>query len=182
MPKMIHPADFKEVPWKNGKGFTREIYCIPHESNSNLFNFRLSLATVTESAPFSIFPDTDRFLMLLEGSGFRLIFEDQADAVLDSPFDSLDFEGEENIFCELLKGKCVDFNVMTNRSWGKSKVTSSLLKSGESKKITAKVETFVLLYGPSPLLIILGANEVYDIQASEHLVVIEISLTRKHFH
>jgi uncharacterized protein len=182
VPKIINSADFREVPWKNGKGLSRELYSIPHESDPGLFNFRLSMAKVTESAPFSIYPGIDRFLMLLDGNGFRLKFEDQADAVLDSPFDCLEFEGEEVIQCELLKGECTDFNVMTNRSWGKSTVISSLLKKGQSKKISAKTETFIYLYTSSSTLIVLGAGETYDVAASENLVVIEITVDRKHFH
>jgi environmental stress-induced protein Ves len=182
MPKIINTSDFKEVLWKNGKGLSREIYCIPQESDPALFNFRLSMATVTESAPFSIYTGIDRFLMLLDGDGVRLKFEDQADALLDSPFDCLEFEGEEVIFCELLKGECIDFNVMTNRSWGKSSVISSLLKKGQSKKITAKVESFIFLYCSSPSLIVLGVGETYEILASENFVVVEITINRKHFH
>lgn len=182
MPKIINSTDFKEVPWKNGKGLTRELYSIPHDSDPELFNFRLSMAKVTESAPFSIYPGIDRFLMLLDGDGFRLKFEDQADAVLNSPFDCLEFEGEEVIMCELLKGECIDFNVMTNRLWGKSSVISSLLKKGQSKKISAKVESFIYLYSSSPTLIVLGAGETYDVTASENLVIIEITVDRKHYH
>lgn len=182
MPKIINSTDFKEVPWKNGKGLSLELYSIPHESDSHLFNFRLSMAKVTESAPFSIYPGIDRFLMLLDGNGLRLKFEDQADAVLDSPFDCLEFEGEESILCELLKGECIDFNVMTNRSWGKSAVISSLLKKGQLKKLTAKIDSFIFLYSNSPSLVVLKAGESYDLLASENLVVIEITLERKHFH
>jgi len=182
MPLTIDAKEFKELPWKNGKGFTREIYCIPNEASPDLFNFRLSMATVSQSSPFSLFPGAERFLMLLEGNGFRLKFEDQADAILSSPFDSLTFEGEEMIHCELLGGKCLDFNVMTNRSWGSSVVSSSLLKVGESRRFIATCDTFVFVYCPNPFLLVLKAKEEYVLEATENMVVIEISVTRKHFH
>ena len=177
MPKIIYTADFKEVPWKNGKGLTRELYCIPSESAPDQFNFRLSIATVSESAPFSLYPGVDRFLMLLDGHGVRLKFEDQADAILDSPFDCLEFEGEEVIFCELLKGECTDFNVMTNRSWGKSSVTSSLLKKDQSKKLTAKAQSFIFFFilffefGNSPAIYPSNRCSSSYIMKSVHIII-----------
>lgn len=182
MPTIIYPKDFKEVPWKNGQGITREIYRIPHETNPELFYFRLSMAAVNHSAPFSLYPGMDRFLMLLEGKGFRLVFDDQTDAVLTAPFDSFEFEGEESIQCELLDKACSDFNVMTNRAYGHSTVSLSPLKMNQTKKYQAKTETFLFLYQTSPKLIVLSAGETYELKASENLMVVEIELTKKALH
>ena len=182
MPLIVYPKDFKEVPWKNGLGITREIFRIPHENDPNEFYFRLSMAAVNQSGPFSLYPGKDRFLMLLEGRGFRLRFDDHSEVVLAAPFDSTEFEGEDVIQCQLIDKASSDFNVMTDRNFGKSEVGLSALKMNQTKKYQPKTETYLFLYQTSPKLIILSAGEVYDLKASENMMVVEISLTRTHLH
>lgn len=182
MPTIVYPKDFKEVPWKNGQGITREIYRLPLDSDASDFNFRLSMAAVNQSGPFSLYPGKDRFLMLLEGKGFRLTFDDKSQVSLTAPFDSTEFEGEDVIQCELIDRACSDFNVMTDRNWGKSVITLSPLKFNQVKKYTPKSDTYLFLYQTSPKLIILSSGESFDLKASENLMVVEITVTKNHLH
>lgn len=180
MTSILYPKDFKEVPWKNGQGMTREIFRLPNPMEPEQFLFRISIASVTQSGPFSQYPGKDRFLMLLEGKGFRLNFDDQTEVVLANAFDSFEFEGEEHIECHLLDKACVDFNVMTQRGWAESLVTLSPLKMNQVKKYQAKNETYLYLYQSSPKLIIIAAGETYEHKASENMVVIEVELKKIH--
>lgn len=180
MATIFYPKDFKEMPWKNGLGSTKELFLIPHENETDKFYFRISVASVTQASSFSQFPGKDRFIMLLDGKGFRLTFEDHSEIILNSIFDSFEFEGEETPHCELIDKACLDFNVMTERGWGQSTVTLASLKMNQSKKYAPKSDTFLYLYQSSPKLIVLNAGETYDFKASENMTVIEIELTKFH--
>lgn len=94
--------------WTNGGGKTLEIYSL-----QSPFVFRLSVATVNQNGPFSIYPMIDRTLILLSGDGFKL-----NDKLFTKKFSPLYFHGEEKIDCSLIHGTCKDFNVMIDRRWG----------------------------------------------------------------
>lgn len=178
MTNILYAKDFKDMPWKNGGGTTRELFRISHESEPDKFYFRISIAQVNQSSAFSVFPGIDRFLMLLEGKGFTLNFEDQSQVKLVNPFDSFEFEGEEKIQCELIDKNCLDFNVMTERGWGQSTVTLSQLKMNQIKRYQPNHQTFLYLHQTSPKLIVLAADERFEFKATENVVVVEVELAR----
>jgi environmental stress-induced protein Ves len=69
--QIIHPHDFKRLPWKNGKGETIEL-AINEGGSLADFDWRISMASVTEDGPFSDFSGYQRHLLLLEGTGIEL--------------------------------------------------------------------------------------------------------------
>jgi environmental stress-induced protein Ves len=69
--QIIHPHDFKRLPWKNGKGETIEL-AINEDGSLADFDWRISMASVTEDGPFSDFSGYQRHLLLLEGTGIEL--------------------------------------------------------------------------------------------------------------
>lgn len=71
--RVIRYADHVEMSWKNGAGLTREI---ARKDDGDGLLWRLSLATVAQSGPFSLFPELDRIIVLLEGDPMTLEFED----------------------------------------------------------------------------------------------------------
>ena len=178
MSNILYAKDFKDMPWENGGGTTREIYRISHESEPDKFYFRISIARVNQAGPFSVLPGIDRFLMLLEGKGFILNFEDKSNVKLAALYDSFEFEGEEKIQCELIDKNCIDFNVMTERNWGQSTVTLAHLKMNQIKKYQPTNQTFLYLYQTSPKLIVLEPNDKFELKAAENVMVIEIELTK----
>jgi environmental stress-induced protein Ves len=122
MAKTFNHSHFQVMPWKNGGGITSELYKIHDPINPSDFLFRLSKASVESSGPFSLFPDTERTLILLKGNGFHLkafSFE----KTLASPLESFIFSGNEAIECTLLKGGCIDFNIMIKNQFGRAKTT-----------------------------------------------------------
>ncbi|MEO5606152.1 MAG: HutD family protein, partial [Polaromonas sp.] len=100
------------TPWKNGGGNTREIACWPPGAGLNDFGWRISIATIAASGPFSMFAGIDRHIMLLGGDGVRLRSPGSIDHQLDTPGQPFAFSGDAAIDCTLLGGESSDFNVM----------------------------------------------------------------------
>jgi environmental stress-induced protein Ves len=69
--QIIYPHDFKRLPWKNGKGETIEL-AINEDGSLADFDWRISMASVTDDGPFSDFSGYQRHLLLLEGTGIEL--------------------------------------------------------------------------------------------------------------
>ena len=107
-------ADLVPMPWKNGGGTTREIACWPQGAGIENFDWRVSIATIATSGPFSKFEGVDRTIMLLDGDGVAL----QGDGVqhrLDEALQPFAFSGDVALDCTLLGGESSDFNVMSRR-------------------------------------------------------------------
>ena len=116
-------AAIDPTPWKNGGGDTREVLCWPPGAGFDTFDWRVSLATIASSGPFSSFPGIDRTIMLLEGKGVRLRSkEDGIDHRLDTLWEPFAFPGEAGVFGKLADGTTTDFNLMVRRG----RLTSSL--------------------------------------------------------
>ncbi|HET8744571.1 MAG TPA: HutD family protein [Ramlibacter sp.] len=113
----FHRSALPAQPWKNGGGVTREVLCLPEGSGFERFDWRVSIAHIASSGPFSAFPGVDRVITLLEGGGVHLRSADGAiDHRLDTPLAPFAFPGEASVHGELLGTDCHDFNVMTRRA------------------------------------------------------------------
>ncbi|MDF1749006.1 MAG: HutD family protein [Alphaproteobacteria bacterium] len=107
--KIFKAQDYKETPWKNGGGITREIVL---KEDDDGFLWRLSIADVSTDGPFSSFPGRHRILTVVSGAGMCLK-DRQTGAVIDAlPQKPIDFRGDQVIDSELLGGPIQDFNVM----------------------------------------------------------------------
>ena len=62
MTLLIPYAGLEPAPWKNGGGSTTEIAIAPLGATVDKFDWRISLATIANSGPFSVFPGVDRTL------------------------------------------------------------------------------------------------------------------------
>ncbi|WP_052610321.1 HutD/Ves family protein [Bacteriovorax sp. BSW11_IV] len=112
MKKIIHSKDFISMPWKNGGGTTREIFRYPETGE---WNFRISIAQVNQSGPFSIFNGFMRHLLLLTGKGM-VLHSETGDYIMDTPLVPYTFSGEISIDAELISGPNTDFNVFWNQA------------------------------------------------------------------
>ena len=70
--RVLSPADYRRMPWKNGGGHTTEIAAEPPGAGTASFVWRVSVADIAQDGPFSAFPGIDRTLVLLSGRGMRL--------------------------------------------------------------------------------------------------------------
>jgi uncharacterized protein len=109
------PAEARRMPWKNGLGLTLELAVEPPGATLETgFHWRLSSAEVATSGPFSSFPGLERWLLLLEGAGFRIDFGERGCVLLDEPRVPLRFSGDWPATATLLEGPCIDLNLMVD--------------------------------------------------------------------
>ena len=66
------------TPWKNGGGTTQEVVCWPQGAGLDSFEWRISIAHIAQSGPFSAFAGIDRVITLLSGDGVHLHSPDGA--------------------------------------------------------------------------------------------------------
>lgn len=170
--KTLNHCDFKEMSWKNGGGVTSELFSI--RDNEGTLLFRLSSAVVSQNGSFSIFPEIDRIIALISGKGFVLkskLFE----KTIDQSSQPWKFSGEEEIYCTLLDGECLDFNVMTKRSYGSSSLEIDFIhKNGQ---LVAN-EDLLLVYLPQDkILHILDHGEIFTNTREESLRAYQVRLS-----
>ncbi|MDO8985139.1 HutD family protein [Cypionkella sp.] len=110
MIRHLTPADYKTMPWANGKGVTVEM--LKDEENGQ-FLWRLSRASVVENGDFSLFPGIERNLTVITGPGFDLISDGLH--LPAKPLIPVAFPGDIPIFAAAVTAPSDDFNVMTAR-------------------------------------------------------------------
>jgi hypothetical protein len=122
--RRLGPGQYREMPWKNGGGSTTEL--LIHPPGATLdggFHWRISMADVGVSGPFSPFPGVDRTLMLLRGGGMELDHGPQGVQRLERTLEPLSFSGDWNTQGRLLDGPCRDFNVLSARDHARHALT-----------------------------------------------------------
>jgi uncharacterized protein len=112
--QIIRQSEFRSTPWKNGGGITREAIRVP--ASGDPFRWRVSVAHIDQSGPFSDFAAYNRIMVLLRGSGVALKFSNGDERLLRTVGDVAEFDGALATLCELLGGPCVDLNLMVAKS------------------------------------------------------------------
>lgn len=112
---VLRRAEFRTAAWKNGGGVTHEIIRVPPDGD---FRWRMSVAQIERSGPFSDFTGYSRTMALLAGNGLKLQCAGQAERILASPGDWIQFDGALAVHCELLNGACTDLNLMVANDAG----------------------------------------------------------------
>ncbi|MFN4171277.1 MAG: HutD family protein [Pseudorhodobacter sp.] len=110
MIRHLTQADFRTMPWANGKGVTVEM---AREDRGGAMLWRLSRASVVENGEFSVFPGVERNLTVLTGPGFDLV--GRGVHLRADPLRPVPFAGDIPIRAEGVAAPCDDFNVMTAR-------------------------------------------------------------------
>ncbi len=110
MIRHLTPADYKSMPWANGKGTTVEMLKV---EDSGQLLWRLSRASVVENGDFSMFPGIERNLTVITGPGFDLVGGDRH--LKAKPLIPVAFAGDTPIRAEAVTAPSDDFNVMTAR-------------------------------------------------------------------
>jgi environmental stress-induced protein Ves len=114
MPITHLPAEgYRRMPWKNGAGTTTEIAVAPAGSGLDEFDWRLAIADLDRSGPFSSFPGVDRLLMLLPPGEVILEIDGRQRAM--APLDVVAFAGESAVSTSLASGPARDLNLMLRR-------------------------------------------------------------------
>lgn len=110
--RLIPESEYRVVPWKNGGGTTAQIAIWPREAefSSGRFDWRVSRATVQEDGLFSVFPEHDRLLAILQGR-MRLHYPSGESAEL-GPGDLAHFSGKHLVRAEVLSGPVQDLGLI----------------------------------------------------------------------
>ena len=114
--QIIRKALFTATPWKNGGGITHEAIRVP--ASGDPFRWRVSVADIDTSGPFSEFAEYNRKMVLLRGAGIEMRFADGTHKSLRKVGELVEFDGALAAHCELLNGPCVDLNLMVSKSDG----------------------------------------------------------------
>lgn len=186
MSKLIQYASLHATPWKNGGGSTTEFAIAPPGASVDDFDWRISLATIAHSGPFSVFPGIDRTLTLVDGPGVVLDVGNERQVALSEREPVLAFPGEQQVAATVLGGPTTDFNVMTRRTRcshqlerrevrdfstleRRSETTIVFLADGESlTAISAKERVAMVRYD----VLVLSAEEVWTLEAGQATVFI----------
>ncbi|ODL95135.1 HutD family protein [Acinetobacter pittii] len=108
MIELIRADQYTKMLWKNGAGFTLEIARSQGEAD---FDWRISMADVTTSGPFSLFPNKQRIISVLDGQGMVLHVDDLPAKKLNQG-DIFAFHGESHVQSELVDGAIRDLNLI----------------------------------------------------------------------
>ncbi len=112
--QVIRKSAFTSLPWKNGGGVTHEAIRVPPSAQD--YRWRVSVAHIDASGPFSDFAAYHRKMLLLKGAGIELRFADGSRKTLRQAGDLVEFDGALATYCELLQGPCVDLNLMVSKA------------------------------------------------------------------
>lgn len=110
--RRLTPADYHRMPWRNGGGTTTEVLVEPAEG---AFLYRVSIADVVSSGPFSLFAGYRRHIVLLEGAGMTLDCGAYGRTAL-APLEPHTFSGSWNVAGTLTAGPVRDLNVIVDRA------------------------------------------------------------------
>jgi environmental stress-induced protein Ves len=133
---VIALADVPPSPWRNGGGMTRELVCWPQGTD---WIWRMSVAEVAQSGPFSRFEGVQRWFAVMAGPGVRLVLGED-DHALTATSPPLCFDGATPVDCQLMGGPTQDFNLMvrTDQACGRmSRVTGERSVVVDKAKIIA---------------------------------------------
>jgi environmental stress-induced protein Ves len=115
MIKIIPSSSYKTLPWKNGKGQTIEL-AINENATLENFDWRLSIASVTENGLFSNFSGYLRNLVLIDGHSIHLKHNGDYTDKLTELLDFATFDGGYTTQGLLTQGSIKDFNIITSSS------------------------------------------------------------------
>lgn len=113
--QILRASDYRETPWKNGSGLTREVFVKWRDASQTNWDVRISIADVVQSGAFSVFPGVDRSIAVLEGRGLKLNLPQDQSAIINQSTEPFAFAGELDVKCHILSGPTIDLNVMTFR-------------------------------------------------------------------
>jgi len=129
------------MPWKNGQGSTTEIAVEPPGAALDGFAWRISVAELRVSGPFSTFPGYDRVIVQLDGPPMSLAHGGAAPVRLD-PLVPHAFSGDDETACAVA-GVAHDFNLMVRRDLATAALVVRRLSGGEAIELAADVATVV---------------------------------------
>ena len=166
--RVIAPSDYRAMPWRNGQGTTTEIAV--ESSEGGRFRWRLSIADVAQSGPFSEFPGYERVIAVAEGAGMLLTVSGREREWLDPDSEPYAFSGDAETHCTLLGGPIRDFNLIYDRV--RCVGTLAALRFGPARlRREIHGERAFLFALQGDLIVDAGASGVYGVTTGGTLAV-----------
>jgi environmental stress-induced protein Ves len=161
--QIIRKASFTPRPWKNGGGITHEVIRVP--ADGDVFIWRVSVAHIDASGPFSDFAAYNRKMVLLKGDGVLLECADGRQHALRRVGDLAEFDGALATQCTLLGGPCVDLNLIVAKSQTVAAGVKRLATAQDSLQTNASPSECTLICGiDATLAVQLGSGEIQHLQ------------------
>lgn len=168
-------GEHRAVSWRNGLGTTLELavgpLSVPADAGS--WSWRISLAAVESDGPFSVFPDVDRTLLVVDGDGFELSVGSFRESV--RPFCPVEFPGDVTTSARLISGPVRDLNVMVRR--GVATASTRVIDGGTVAAATLVLALADATVGPFQLARFDAVIEVDEhIEVRGCVAVVEVRL------
>jgi uncharacterized protein len=141
------------IAWKNGGGVTRDVIVSPAGATMDDFDWRISIADIASSGPFSRFPGIDRKLAVLRGE-VTLTIDGHPPVTLDPLAAALECPGEATVDSRLVGAPSMDLNVMVRRGQFQSRLSR---QSTAQPKLKAPTTIVVAL---TPLTVASGNHAI----------------------
>lgn len=164
--RILRSAEYRRMPWKNGGGETREIIVSPAGATLETLDWRVSLATIAENGPFSVFKGVQRTLCVIHGAGIRLQAGDRAPVDLHVTSEPYTFDGEVATRARLIDGLIEDLNVMSRRGRYRHSVRRHRLE--ETLLLETKAQSLIVYCQRGDL-----QSESGNLQADDTAVFVE---------
>ncbi|MGO4379193.1 HutD family protein [Pseudoduganella sp. RAF19] len=153
MTRLIQYASLHATPWKNGGGSTTEVTVFPPGATFEDFEWRVSIATISQSGPFSVFPGIDRTLTLVDGEGVVLDVGNERRVALSEREPVVAFPGEIQVTATVDGGMTTDFNVMTRREYCNHQLERRVVRDFSTLERRSETTIVFLAEGESLTLI-----------------------------
>ncbi len=141
--QVYRAGDLQPAPWKNGGGTTRQVASAPPAAGTSDFDWRISIADVTASGPFSTFPGVERVIVLMGGAGMVLEVDGRIHEL--TLFEPFVFSGDADTTCDVAAGPTRDLNVMTRRATVRAEVEVRAVVGSETVDATDADEVVLVV-------------------------------------
>ncbi len=141
--RVIEAAQQPVQRWKNGGGSTTQIASYPSDATLDTFDWRISMARMEQDGPFSLFPDIDRTLAVLQGDGLTLNIDGLGEITVTQLTPPASFPGGRPTHARLIGGAITDLNVMTRR--GRFRHRLRFMRIDGAASLTADADVLVAL-------------------------------------
>jgi environmental stress-induced protein Ves len=141
--QVLRSSEYRRMPWKNGAGETIEVAVSPASAGLVDFEWRISMASVPTSGPFSIFPGVDRTLSILEGDGLQLQIHGTPPMELTRTSAPFSFPADVPVYASVIGTPVTDLNVMTRRATHAHVVRR--LSVDTTLRLTTRADVFAVL-------------------------------------
>jgi len=160
--QIVRLEDAAPSPWRNGGGVTRELLVWPPHASAQDWVWRMSVAEVEASGPFSRFDGVQRWFAVLGGAGVWLTLDTPVGAqthALTRSSAPLCFDGATPTQCDLLNGPTQDFNLMLRSG----QATGRMQRVAGAFTVTTVAPKIIAVYALSTGASVLFEHEVLTI-------------------